>query len=185
MEDRSRTQVYYGRLLRVNLHRFRTEPRDYLALIRDIIKTFERVLFGPVIRGSWPNYYIKCWNTAVTTLAIKRAPAKLAERFGAYNGHPYPFMLLPPTFHRRGRPYNTRAFQFTKTKKERKKEREERGKRSRRDIAPHLSIAFVPSLLQRSSRTPQYLCLSRFYRRKKRKRKKENVRESSINIGVA
>lgn len=58
--DRSRTQVYYGRLLRVNLHRFRTEPRDYLALIRDIIKTFERVLFGPVIRGSWPNYYIKC-----------------------------------------------------------------------------------------------------------------------------
>lgn len=126
MEDRSRTQVYYGRLLRVNLHRFRTEPRDYLALIRDIIKTFERVLFGPVIRGSWPNYYIKCWNTAVTTLAIKRAPAKLAERFGAYNGHPYPFMLLPPTFHRRGRPYNTRAFQFTKTKKERKKEREER-----------------------------------------------------------
>lgn len=59
--------------------------------------------------------------------AIKTARAKLAERFGAYNGHPYPFMLLPPNFPpvlRRGRPYNTDAcIEFTKKERKRKKEK--------------------------------------------------------------
>lgn len=67
--------------------------------------------------------------------AIKRAPAKLAERFGAYNGHPYPFMLLPPTFHcgRRGRPYNTLVrIEFNEKKK--KKERTEEEEQFQRNI---------------------------------------------------
>lgn len=72
--------------------------------------------------------------------AIKRAPAKLAERFGAYNGHPYPFMLLPPTFHcgRRGRPYNTLVrIEFNEKKK---KKKEQKRKNNFRGISISLAI---------------------------------------------
>lgn len=107
--------------------------------------------------------------------AIKTARAKLAERFGAYNGHPYPFMLLPPNFPpvlRRGRPYNTDAcIEFTK---KRKKERERKRKEIRISLDIRQSSFYEPLFIYRSCDT---CTLSRIVYCREKKRERKGVRK--------